>query len=483
MTAEVMRPRRDFAVLGAVVLAQAGVLVWLGDAFGGMGRAAAVSAGLGICYFAVPPVFTYALTAIRRVARAFCWWHWLWLFLFCSDFVFRFRDSQSLRDEPLDFWALYRVALVGLAGAVLLWRLITRRGEWLESMSSGLILAMALFPLAGLLSTVWSVYPAWTAYKSLELLVDIAVLAATIAAIRSVSGLKSLFDWNWLMLAGLQVTVWLGLLIAPEHALLQLKGAVRVQLTGVLPSIAANGVGHIGALLAVVALARMLDRNSSRARTLVYSLVFASSFLTLFYAQTRSALMAFAAGAVLVLLLSRRPGVVAVVAIATVILLSATALESSFLEYFRRGQSEELLLSFSGRTNWWSFAWDRFLERPFTGYGGFAGGRFAALAEMGDQSTSSVHNTYLEAVLGIGIFGLVPLAICLFGVWWRFLKSLFARVAGEDRPLILEAVGVLTVITVRSAFTTDLIWHPALPWFLVLGCAELLGNRRYKDGL
>ena len=156
---------------------------------------------------------------------------------------------------------------------------------------------MALFPLAALVSTAWSVYPAWTAYKSLELLVDIAVLAATIAAIRNMSELKSLFDWNWFMLALLQVSVWAGLLLSPESALLRLKGAVRVQLTGVVPNISANGVGHIGALLSVVALARMLDRNSSRGRTMVYGLVFAASFLTLFYAQTRSALIAFAAGA------------------------------------------------------------------------------------------------------------------------------------------------------------------------------------------
>jgi O-antigen ligase len=140
-----------------------------------------------------------------------------------------------------------------------------------------------------------------------------------------------------------------------------------------------------------------------------------------------------------------------------------------------------MLESLSGRTNWWSFAWQRFLERPFMGYGAFAGGRFAALAEMGDQSTSSVHNTYLEAILGIGILGPVPLLICLTAAWRRLLTFLFSMANDVRRSLALEAAGVLTVITVRSVFTTELIWHPALPWLLIIGYSQLLGPK--KEGI
>jgi len=142
-----------------------------------------------------------------------------------------------------------------------------------------------------------------------------------------------------------------------------------------------------------------------------------------------------------------------------------------------------MLVSLSGRTDWWTFAWQRFLERPFTGFGAFAGGRFAALAEMGDSLTSSVHNTYLEAILGLGVFGVGPLLICLTATWSRLLRS-FSRFtnAVAERSLAVEAVGVLAVLTVRSMFTTDLIWHPALPWFAILGYAELL-RRQWRVAL
>jgi O-antigen ligase len=348
-------------------------------------------------------------------------------------------------------------------------------------MFSGLIVVMAAFPLAGLLSTAWSIYPAWTAYKSIELLVDIAVLAAVIAAAREPGSLKSLFDCTWVLFGMVQCTVWIGALVAPSRALLSPVGLFGIQLTGVMPDISANGVGHISAILSVVALSRLLRSGTARNGALFYGLVFASSFATLILAQTRSALTGFAAGALLVLFLSRRTVIILGVLAAAAIVWTATSFDSAFVTYFRRGQDAQLFASLSGRTHWWNFAWARFLERPFTGFGAFAGGRFAALVEMGDQDTSSVHNTYLEAILGLGILGIVPLLICLFGTWWRFVKLFWSRTADVlVRNLGLEMAGVFMVITVRSFFTTDFIWHPALPWLLALGFGELLHRCRKR---
>jgi exopolysaccharide production protein ExoQ len=469
-----VRPTFDSVFLTTIVLLQAALLVWLGDRLSATLAAIIVMSGVAVCA-TVPGAASQASALIRSLARNLRWWHWLWAFLFCSDFVFRMRDAQSIQDDPLDSWALYRVALVGLAGLVLLLRLATQRGHWVRLLFSGLLPVMAAFPLIGLVSTAWSIYPAWTAYKSLEFLVDISVLAAALAAAGTVENLKSLFDWTWVLFAALQCSVWVGAVVAPSLALLKTAGSVAAQLTGVFPNLSANGVGHIAAILAVVALSRLLRKGTKRRSVLLYWLLFLSSVATLILAQTRSALIGFIAGAVLVLFLSRRVAVVFTIALAAIILLLATSVESTFWTYFRRGQDAQLLESLSGRTTWWSFAWARFLERPLTGYGAFAGGRFAALAEMGDQSTSSVHNTYLEAILGIGILGIVPLLICLLGTWWRVLKVFLSRATNDlTRNIGLEAAGVLMVITVRSFFTTDLIWHPALPWLLVLGFGELL---------
>ena len=455
--------RRDHFLLAALLIAQATLLVWLTGLMSAPQAALVVMGAAAAATFA-PAALGQTFARIRTLAGHLSWWHALWALLFCSDFVFRVRDVQSIEDNPLDAWALYRVALVGVCGFVLLWRLVTRHGEWLQSLFSGLLLVMAAFPLAGLISTGWSVYPSWTLYKSIELLIDIAVCAAAIAAAGGSLGLKSLFDWTWILFALIQCSVWVGALVAPALALQPASGMLHFQLAGVMPDLSSNGVGHIAALLAVVALSRLA---ASRGNALIYAPMLAASLATLVLSQTRSALIGFAAGAVLVLLLSGRMLVLFALSIMAAMTLLATSAGSDFLEFFRRGQSAEMFASLSGRMDWWNFAWQRFLERPLLGFGAFAGGRFAALAEMGDSLTSSVHNTYLEAILGLGVAGIVPLIACLAASWWRLLRS-------RTTPLAIEAVGVLAVLTVRSVFTTDLIWHPALPWLLVLGLAELL---------
>lgn len=467
--------RRDNVLLAALLLVQVMLLVWLAGIMR-TPRAALAVMGAVTAAFLAPTAMGQTLTRVRALIGHLRWWHGLWALLFCSDFVFRVRDIQSIEDNPLDGWALYRVALVGIAGLVLVWRFMLHRGGWLRSLFSGLLLGMAAFPLAGLISTGWSVYPSWTIYKSVELLIDIAVCAAAVAAAGRPEGLKSLFDWTWVLLAVVQCSVWVGAVAAPGSALEPAQGMLHFALAGVMPALSSNGVGHIAALLAVVALSRLLRRDgASHGGVLIYALILTTSVATLVLSQTRSALVGFAAGAVLVLLLSGRMLIVFSLTVIVAMLLLATAAESTFLEYFRRGQDAVMFGSLSGRMDWWSFAWQRFMERPLTGFGAFAGGRFATLAEMGDQSTSSVHNTYLEALLGLGAEGILPLLICLAGTWWRLLGSFASRTASvaEERPC-LEAAGVLAVLTVRSMFTTDLIWHPALPWLLVLGLAELL---------
>ena len=129
--------------------------------------------------------------------RSLRWWHAFWLLLFVSGLVFRIRSGNSLYEESLDSWAFFRVALVSLTGLLLLGRLAVRRTLWVSSMVRGLIGIVTAYSLICVASTLWSVYPAWTLYKSLEYLVDVAMLAALLATFRSREGYQNLFDWTW----------------------------------------------------------------------------------------------------------------------------------------------------------------------------------------------------------------------------------------------------------------------------------------------
>jgi O-antigen ligase len=158
-----------------------------------------------------------------------------------------------------------------------------------------------------------------------------------------------------------------------------------------------------------------------------------------------------------------------------------TSLPRTISAAFVRGQSPELLYSLTSRLDFWEFGWQKFLQQPLTGYGAYAGGRFTVLEEMGYTSTSSVHNTYVEIIMGTGWWGLVPVLLALLGAWWILVQALRKLpLASLEYQLALEAAGLLAIVTVRSFFTSHLIWHPSLVFLLVLGYAEFLRRRKYR---
>jgi hypothetical protein len=93
-----------------------------------------------------------------------------------------------------------------------------------------------------------------------------------------------------------------------------------------------------------------------------------------------------------------------------------------------------------------------------------------------------LHSDYLETLVGTSFWGLIPLLTALFGTWWMLIK--FVRnpfLLPFERQLALEAIGVLGVITVRSAVNVELIWHAPQFFLAVLGYAEFM-RRRLKAG-
>ena len=193
----------------------------------------------------------------RELKKHLVWWHVLWLLTGLSSLVFRIRDIESIKDEPVDLWAVYRILLVGIVALVLLSRLLVKRPDWVPSLFRGLVGALSVYALISIVSTLWSVYPAWSLYKSVEYLVDIALLGAIIATVRSVETYKTLFDWTWVLQAGLLGTVWAGALLWPSKAFVVEGNLIHVRLSGVLPALDQNDVGLGAAFLAIVALTRL----------------------------------------------------------------------------------------------------------------------------------------------------------------------------------------------------------------------------------
>src|SRR5713226_600154 len=433
--------------------------------------------GLPLGFFIILWGLQSAPAKLKSFATQFRWWHFLWLLVVLSGQVFRVRDVEAIQANPLDFWAVYRVVLMSIVALVLLSRLVFRRTSWDESFFRGLIGLVTGYAMVSLVSTLWSVYPMWTLYKSIEYLVDLALIAAVVVSVKTVEEFKTLFDFNWVILSFLIGTVWLGVAVWPEGAIIH-QGLLGVQIQGVLPAMETNGVGDLGAVLGVVTLARLLFPTKHRR---FYLVVFFISMATLVLSQSRSPLTGFLVALILVLFAARRICVIALFAVLLPAVLSVTHLGDLFWEFFQRGQTSKVFESLSGRVQLWELAWDLFKEQPLIGYGAYAGARFGVIANLRATAGSSILNTWLEVLIGTGLLGLMPFVGAFLGVW-MVLLHFAARVRHGTvvHRLQVEAIGVLAVLSVRSVFTSELIWHPPSNFFLVLGYAELL-RRAYRE--
>lgn len=435
----------------------------------------------------VPIAVIWLLVVLRQGARnaiallkSVTWWELLWLLLLLSGLVFRVRSDSAIEKNPVDLWAVYRVALVSIVAASLVIRVVPRHTSWLNSLFRGLVGALSIYAAVSVASTIWSVYPAWTLYRSLEYWVDVATLAAVLTAVRSAETYRVFLNWTWTLFGLILACVWLGTLVWPTLALQPCAGLLSVRLQGVLPVLDANSIGEYGAILAIVALSRLLMEGHGRSQRAWYYFVCALGLVTLVFSQTRSAAGGFLLGVLLVLSFTKGRGIAAFVISAGTAVLSVGIVRTFLWEVIRRDQTEQSFRQFSGRLEVWAVAWHSILNNPIIGVGAYTS-RFSVLAELGDSKASSVLNTFVGVALGGGILGLIPVLIALVGTWWvliRFLRNRNLSVA--ERRLAVEAVGVLSIISVRSFVTAHLIWHSSLQFLAVLGYAEFL-RRRHRQ--
>jgi len=430
-----------------------------------------------------------ALAKARSMRSRLTIWHALWAVLFISALVLRIRDVQDINSSPADSAAAFRIALVSIVGFILLGMLGLRRHAWFGSLFGGLIGCMTFYCVVSAISTIWSVYPSWTIYKSVEYLVDVSMLAAFVATLRSVENYKSFFDWTWTLYGLLLGAVWLSAMIVPSQGLMRSEharqdiGYLSIQLEGVFPKLAANRVGDLGALLTMLALCRLFPlprmRETLRPDRMWYVCLFLFAAVSLVLSQTRSALAAFLFGFVCWLVLSHRWKALAVMPVMGSLLFASEHFRQKVWDAVHRGQGTAEFDSISGRLDWWTFAWHKLMQHPWTGLGAYAGGRFAVMTGLGDQSTSTVHSDYVEILVGTSFWGLLPIAIALLGSWWILARYLHGHsTSPENRQLALEALVMLGVLSVRTFFSDIMTFHAALMFLVIVGLAEVIRRQR-----
>jgi O-antigen ligase len=460
-------------VIGVAGFFVGGLLFYLAYDWGSLVPVAFIF-GVALAMVAGIAVFPAVRVRLIAVAKKLSWWHGLWFLTYFGGLVFREgRDLQSVESIPVDAVALLRVVPELIVAAVLLLRLAMKRPAWLGSFFRGVVGALGVYGLVCLTSSLWSVYPPWTFYKSGEYLISVALLAAILLSAQSTDVFASLMNLTWTIFLIELGWGWIQTLIWPADAWDQWN-----RITSVVPLISANGMGYTAAVVSTIAICRLLPLERGRVNRLLYSLVLLLGVATMIMSKTRNAIAGFILAFALLIAFSRRWRLGLVFGALTLPVLAFTGAGGSIFEFLARGQSEKEIVSLSSRMDWWTFAWHQFMQHPFTGLGAYAGSRFAVLGKLGVDA-GSLHSDYVETIMGTSFWGLIPLLVAIIGTWWllvRFVRSQSLQPA--ERQFAYECACVLGLTTLHSFFNVEIVWQAPLTFLCILGYAEFMRRKQ-----
>jgi O-antigen ligase len=429
------RSRRWYVHREWLVLAAAVVVAWLaGNAIAAGGRRGMLAMAVGIAILG-----GLAVGAIARV-RPKAGFEAVELPVFLillTELVFRARDAESLASNPLDTAGLFRVACLG--GALLLAALALtspiRHGR--DRVTTRPFRLYCLYVLVVFVGAPLSVNLPLTAFRGMELTVGILALAGAFRRVGPGAGDRILGVIYWFTAASALV-IWLEAVAMPGSAFSSIDSPFPFQLHGVFPLFAANTTGTIGALLGLWSLSRLMspsDRGQTSVRTLRF--LTALGFMTLIFAQYRTGFVVTFVGLLLILGFRGRAAafwfIMAGLLVAT---LWGGQIVKGAAPVVQRGENPEVLSRLSGRLNYWEAAVPVWKESPLFGRGLLTASRFEVLAKLGSVYTSSIHGTWVEALVGTGLVGFALLAGTVFITTARAFREAM-RPDGRIVPLVL----------------------------------------------
>jgi hypothetical protein len=368
------------------------------------------------------------------------------LLLLLSTETLRQRDVTELAANPLDPAGIFRLICIGAAlilGALTLTGGV--RTHDIRRVTTRPFRLYCVYVLVVFLGVFTSVDPKLTAFHGVDLVAGIACIAGaySVAGRGSTDRLLRVFYW-WTVAE--VASVWLGVLAIPSQAIDHVDSPLPWQLNGVFPGISSNGVGTIGAIVAIWSLALLMSPKESPGRKrLVTGTVVMLGLITLLFGQYRTGYVAAILAFLVLLALRKRMMTAGLFAVCVTVawLWGATIIQHA-APLALRGQSIESASELSGRLGFWSAAIPVWKESPLIGRGLLTATRFEVLNSLGQGAISTIHNTWVEALVGTGVIGLTLLVASFLVLFARAAKEAVNR-RGRIVPVLL-----LILIAVRS---------------------------------
>jgi O-antigen ligase len=373
--------------------------------------------------------------------------------------------ADEVLENPVVVERIARGGLAIVAALIVLPSLIGGlRSTDRPRLGAGLVAAWVYVGVATV-STIYSVAPVVTAGKVFELAVGVAIAASAALRPDPAAALRQLLVFA-LFLEGILILVAVvGFFAVPSvFSALQPRPGFVFRTTMIAPYAHNNVLAALAGMFAGVSLGSALMTTAVRQRR-AWMTAFVLFTLGVALASGRQGVIIWAATVGLTLFVLRRSAFLLVL-----VPVSFVALSQVWGTVWRAVNRNALydLRTLTGRLSWWGAAIESWTQHPWTGFGFGAGGRFVALSATGGR-TANVHNGYLEALVGVGLMGFLPMCIIIAqGAKW----SIHQLKAHRDvrYAVLLLGTGIHTMVDLGFG-----AWLK--PDFIILAClAGLAGT-------
>lgn len=284
---------------------------------------------------------------------------------------------------------------------------LARLPQFAPLMRDRAILAIGLFALAAIASTLWSVTPIYTAIGSIGFLA-VLLFACAVAAELSEEALYRTIILSFVIYVAMNIA---GAIALPEVAWLAPYGesdSPRLQGVSSHPNILGKEMASFICLFLPMAIAHGKKRTACLLTLVAFGIIIATRSRT-----SLGAVLIALALPILVRPQVAKPLTWLVVAATGAALLAIAAgfvpdLQA-ILDGASRSSDASEILTLTGRTELWGFVWAKILEAPFLGHGFGAADAVLSPQWWGAPDASvGAHNTLLQSLLIVGVVGTIP---------------------------------------------------------------------------
>ena len=343
-----------------------------------------------------------------------------WLLVLLGSNSFAQRTAADSLSATIDATHLLRFSLDGLA-----FSLIVTQLNRIPKLRFHPISFFLIYICIGIISTSWSASPIGTLAKSGEVFLGVFIVFKTLNSIDNTYRLRRLINLLIIFHSIVLTYAALGYFIFPDSFSYPVNGLLSRRLE--MHFFSADSVSNYSAFLAVTFLGRYLTPDNPKPNSNTYLLLYFYFIFILILGQGRTGMGILILGTFILFLITRTLLTVLVspILLSGIIYFFSGPLTTLFL----RGQDNEMLFSLTGRTDLWKWAWQSYLDDPVLGKGFGVGSRvvFSSNTAGFPDNISTVHNGFLEVLLGVGTVGFIFWFACFAGGLWISGRALIQK--------------------------------------------------------